>query len=104
MEEVLPMTVRTGYPVQVRRGCVFPGMDLGNEGPGQAGEDPTVALHHGQPPWSATEGAPSWQQEPVVPLSHLRRAWAGCEPARWQSAMCQRIITVKNSLGFIFFF
>lgn len=37
--------VRAGSLVQVSRGWVSPGMDLGNERPGQAGEDPTVAFH-----------------------------------------------------------
>lgn len=105
MRELLSTdTVRVGYLVQVSRGWVSPGMGLGNEGPGQAGEDPTVAFNHGQAPWSTTEGAPSWQQEPLGAPSPPYRAWAGCEPARWQRAMCQRIITVKNSLGFLFFF
>lgn len=96
--------MRTGYPMQGSKGWIAPGMGLGNEESGQAGQDPAVVLCHSQAPWSATEGVPSRQQKPVVPLPHLHRAWAGCEPARWQRAMCWRIITVKNSLGFIFFF
>lgn len=69
--------VRAGHLVQVCRDRVIPGMGLGNEGPGQAGGDLTVAFHHGQAPWSATEGAPSWQWEPVVPLPHLTEfGWA----------------------------
>lgn len=46
MRELLS-TDMAGYLVQVSRGWVIPGMGLGNEGPGQAGEDPTVAFHHG---------------------------------------------------------
>lgn len=42
--------VRAGYLVWVSRGRVSPGLGLGNEGPGQAGEDPTVVFHHGQAP------------------------------------------------------
>lgn len=39
--------VMAGYLVQVSRGWVIPGMGLKTEGPGQAGEDPTIAFHHG---------------------------------------------------------
>lgn len=69
--------VRAGYLVQVSRGRVSPGMGLDNEGPGQAGEDPPVVFHPGQTPWSATEGAPTWQREPVVRLPHLTEPGLG---------------------------
>lgn len=48
MRELLSIDmVIAGYLVQVSRGWVIPGMGLGNEGPGQAGEDPTVTFHYG---------------------------------------------------------
>lgn len=37
------------------------------------------------------------------PLPSLKLQWA-CVSARWQRAMCQEIIAIKNSLGFILFF
>lgn len=36
-------------------------------------------------------------------LPSLKLQWA-CVSARWQRAMCQEIIAIKNSLSFILFF
>lgn len=48
-------------------------------------------------------GRPPSPCGPSPPSTKLRRA---CVSARWQRAMCQEIIAIKNSLGFIlsFFF
>lgn len=60
------------------------------EAPGS--RPPAGALHSPLPP-----AAPS--------LPSIKLQWA-CVSARWQRAMCQEIIAIKNSLGFIssFFF
>lgn len=60
------------------------------EAPGS--RPPAGALHSPLPP-----AAPS--------LPSIKLQWA-CVSARWQRAMCQEIIAIKNSLGFLssFFF
>lgn len=64
---------------------------------------PALTVTHGGrlPPGSGGKPAAA---PPQLPLSPQLQASAGCVSARWRRAVCQEIIAIKNSLGFILSF